>query len=96
MLLACTTAYNQDESVDGTQFSDEELQQITSVAGEYVLASLERRLTPAELEKCAGSLEYLQALFLILLGTILAVGYMQPIQDMPTSVNASVSTCFPF
>jgi hypothetical protein len=96
MLLACTTAYNQDKSVETSQFSDEELQQITSVAGECVLISLERRLTPAELEKCTGSLEYSQALFLILLGTILAVGYMQPIQDTPTSASASVSIYLPF
>lgn len=89
MLLACTTAYNQDKSVETSQFSDGELQQITSVAGECVLVSLEKRLTPAELEKCTGSLEYSQALFLILLGTILAVGYMEPIQDTPNLANAS-------
>jgi hypothetical protein len=81
--------------VEVGQVSDEELRQITFVAGEYVLASLERRPAPAELEKCAGSLEYLQALFLILLGTILAVGYMQPIKDTPASANGSVSTCIP-
>ncbi|KAN0122932.1 hypothetical protein V8E51_001258 [Hyaloscypha variabilis] len=89
MLLASTTAYNQERDAETSQFSDEELQQITSVAGEYVLASLERRLTPAELEKNTGRLEYSQALFLILLGTILAVGYMQPVQDQPTSAIAS-------
>jgi hypothetical protein len=96
MLLACTTAYNQDKSVDTSQFSDEELRQITSLAGECVLASLERMLTPVALEKCKGSLEYLQALFLILLGTILAVGYMQPIQDTRNLANASVSAYLPF
>jgi hypothetical protein len=96
MLLACTTAYNQDKSVETSQFSDGELQQITSVAGECVLVSLEKRLTPAELEKCTGSLEYSQALFLILLGTILAVGYMEPIQDTPNLANASVSAYLPF
>jgi hypothetical protein len=88
MLLACTTAYNQDKSVETSQFSDGELQQITSVAGERVLVSLERRLTPAELKKCKGSLEYSQATFLILLGTILAVDYMQLIQDTPYLANA--------
>jgi len=92
MLLACTTAYNQEKGAETSQFSDEELQQISSVAGEYVLASLERRLTPAELEKNMATLEYSQALFLVLLGTILAVSYMEPIHDPPTSDNALVST----
>jgi hypothetical protein len=86
MLLACTTAYNQEKGAETSQFSDEELQQISSVAGEYVLASLER------LEKNMATLEYSQALFLVLLGTILAVSYMEPIHDPPTSDNTLVST----
>ncbi|PMD39417.1 hypothetical protein L207DRAFT_583292 [Hyaloscypha variabilis F] len=89
MLLACTTAYNREKGAETSQFSYEELQQITSVAGEYVLASLERRLTPAELEKNMATLEYSQALFLVLLGTILAVSYMEPIHDPLTSDIAS-------
>jgi hypothetical protein len=91
MLLACTTSYIQDKSVRNCQFSDEELQQISSLAGECVLSSLERKLTPAELERCAGGVEYLQALYLVLLGTILAVGYMQPFEESSTIAHASVS-----
>lgn len=96
MLLACTTTYNQDKSEESFRFSEEELQQITAVAGECVLGSLEKLLTTTELRKRSNSLEYLQALFLILLGTVLAVGYMQPVQKTPSLTDTLVSSYLSF
>jgi hypothetical protein len=92
MLLACSTAYIQDKGVRICGLSEEELQQISSLAGESVLSSLEILLTSAALEKRAGSHEYLQALYLILLGTVLAVGYTQLPERALTTSDASVST----
>jgi hypothetical protein len=58
-----------------------ELQQIGAFAGHQFLIFLDKKLTPQSLATL--SKEDLQALFLIIMGTILAIGYAQPMKEFP-------------
>jgi hypothetical protein len=59
-----------------------ELQRIGAVAGHQFLMFLDKKLTPQSLATL--SKEDLQALFLMIMGTILAIGYAQPVKEFPT------------
>jgi hypothetical protein len=54
-------------------FSGTDFQQVAAPAGSSVLAELDNRLTPDRLAKCSH--QQLQALFLVIFGATLAVGY---------------------
>ena len=58
-----------------------ELQQIGALSGHNCLGYLDRRLKPQSLALC--SLDDLRALFLLLVGTSLAVGYAKPTMEHP-------------
>jgi hypothetical protein len=58
-----------------------ELQQIGALSGHNCLEYLDRKLKPQSLALC--SLDALRALFLLLVGTSLAVGYAKPTMEHP-------------
>jgi hypothetical protein len=77
MLYAESLAYIQPTTKDQHHLSIQELQQIGAVAGHSFLKFLDEKLRPQSLKNC--SKEDLHALFLLVVGTILAVGYTDPI-----------------
>jgi hypothetical protein len=82
MLYAQTLAYTQVHALGtGYLLSVTELQQIGALAGHSFLLELDRKLTPTHLASCSQA--SLQALFLMIFGTILAVGYASPPADSP-------------
>lgn len=76
MIYAISLAYTQPTAPDRDDLSIEELHQIGSVAGHGLLKELDERLKPQSLNDCSG--DDLRALFLLVFGTILAVGYTKP------------------
>jgi hypothetical protein len=58
-----------------------ELQRIGAPAGHQFLIFLDKKLTPQSFATL--SKEDLQALFLMIMGTILAIGYAQPMKEFP-------------
>jgi hypothetical protein len=79
MLYAESLAYIQPTTEDQHHFSIRELQQIGAITGHSFLKFLDDKLRPQSLKHC--SKEDLQALFLLVVGTILAVGYTDPVVD---------------
>jgi hypothetical protein len=79
MLYAESLAYIQPTTEDQHHLSIRELQQIGAVAGHSFLKFLDDKLRPQSLKHC--SKEGLQTLFLLVVGTILAVGYTGPVVD---------------
>ena len=61
----------------GKDYNKDDLENIRSFAGTSVLRHLERVLSNIALAET--SLKEMKALFLILFGTIIAVGYSQPV-----------------
>jgi hypothetical protein len=82
MVYAISLAHNQQNSIHGHQYTFAELQKIGSLAGESCLRFLEKKLTPQSLANLSRN--ELQALFLMVVGTILAVGYAQPVGEFPS------------
>jgi hypothetical protein len=81
MLYAQSLAYTRSPISDTGYFSARELQQIAALAGHSFLLELDRKLTPTHLASC--SQEGLEALFLVIFGTTLAVGYASPVAYSP-------------
>ncbi len=81
MLYAQSLAYNQATEPDEEELGILELQHIGAVSGHAFLAELDQKLTPMALAN--SSHDSLQALFLLIFGTILAVGYSPPIDNSP-------------
>ncbi|KAH8742564.1 hypothetical protein BGZ57DRAFT_743686, partial [Hyaloscypha finlandica] len=71
MIYAISLAYTQPDSHD---FSIPELYQVGDLAGHRFLKRLDKLLKPQQLKSCSG--DELRVLFLLVIGTILAVGYM--------------------
>jgi hypothetical protein len=76
MLYAESLAYTQPTSDEKHHLSVPELQQIGAVAGHNVLTFLDLKLKSDSLR--SASKHDLEAMFLLLVGTILAVGYSNP------------------
>jgi hypothetical protein len=73
MLYAESLAYTQPTSNNKDHLSVPELQQIRDIAGHNILIFLDRKLKPESLWSCSkGDLE---AVFLLVISTILAVSY---------------------
>lgn len=68
-----------------------ELQQIGAIAGQKILSALDYKLRPQNLAK--SSKQDLEALFLVVFGTILAVGYTAPTMNYPAFPSTQV-LCF--
>lgn len=97
MIYAITLAFTQPTSPHKHYLNVLELQQIGSMAGHNFLGVLEERLKPQSLKDYLAkhSKDYLQALFLLVVGTILAVGYTEPGSDVlgiSNTVSASTPT----
>jgi hypothetical protein len=73
--------YSQSIRKDEHIISVRVLHQIGAMTGHDLLLELDRKLSPQELAVC--SKEDLQALFLIVFGTILAIGYFPPATKFP-------------
>lgn len=90
MIYATTLAYTQTSAPDKHHLNPLELRRIGAVAGHKLLKVLDEKLKPQSLKGCSE--DDLQALFLLVVGTILAVGYAEP----DTSTNDSVGViCTP-
>jgi hypothetical protein len=76
MLYAESLAHLRPTAEDQQHLSTSELCQIGAAAGHSFLNFLDKKLRPESLK--SGSHEYLQTLFLLIVGTILAVGYTSP------------------
>lgn len=76
MIYAISIAYTQIDAANTHPLSNSELNQIGSLAGHGLLAFLDEKLKPRSLKHCSEA--DLHALFLLIIGTILAVGYIEP------------------
>ncbi len=76
MIYAISLAYTQKGATDSRPLSISELTQIGSIAGHEFLEFLDEKLKPQSLKNCSKA--DLHALFLLIIGTILAVGYIEP------------------
>jgi hypothetical protein len=74
MIYAISLAYTQPTAPDRHYLSIPELRQIGSMAGHKFLKTLDKRLKPEYLKTCSG--DELRFLFLLVFGTIRAVGYV--------------------
>jgi hypothetical protein len=90
MLYAQSLAYTQQTSSDKHCLSIAELQQVAGLAGHNFLMVLDQKLRPNFLASCPKS--GLQALFLLVFGTILAVGYVSPVKESPIFPEEYVSS----
>ena len=79
MLFAKSLAYTQPTTAVKHYLSVLELQLIGAMAGHHFIKILDQKLKPQSLG--AYSKDNLQALFLLVVGTILDVGYSEPIQN---------------
>lgn len=91
MIYAQSLAYTQSTSPHWHFLSVAELHQIGAFAGHTWLKKLDEKLKPQYLSTC--SKEQLHALFLLLIGTILAVGYTRPVQ-VPSPIFNEVRHIF--
>jgi hypothetical protein len=95
MIYTTSLAYTQSTSPHTHFLSITELHQIGAIAGHSWLKTLDEKLKPQYLSTC--SKEQLHALFLLLIGTILAVGYTSPAQALsPTSNDVRPVSIWPF
>jgi hypothetical protein len=94
MLYAISLANTQQSSDHEYQLSVANLQKVGALAGKHCLRFLDNTLTAASLAKIfkqRNGKEALQALFLLAVGTILAIGYAQPITESPVFPRNEVS-----
>jgi hypothetical protein len=75
MIYGISLAYTQLTGADREHLHIRDLLQTGSIAGHSLLKALDEKLKPQSLKRC--SRDGLQALFLLVFGTILAVGYTQ-------------------
>ena len=85
MVYTESLAYTQSTSQHRHFLSITELHQIGAIAGHTWLKTLNEKVKPQYLSTC--SKEELHAIFLLLIGTILAVGYTRPAQVPSPIVN---------
>lgn len=85
MICAITLAYTQKLAPDRHRQRIFELNQIGSIAGHELLKVLDEKLKPQSLKDCSE--DDLHALFLLVVGTILAVGYTEPDANHCNSQN---------
>lgn len=85
MLYAQSLAYTQPTAPDKHQLSVLELQQIAAIAGHNCLNFLDARLNPQSLSPSSAhsSKDHYRVLFLLIIATILAVGYASPTATHP-------------
>jgi hypothetical protein len=81
MLYAQSLAYTQHTSLHKHNLSITELEQIAGHAGHNFLMELDSKLRPTVLSGL--SRDELLSLFLLIFGTILAVGYASPVKESP-------------
>jgi hypothetical protein len=87
MIYAVSRAYTQSTASGKHLLSISELLQIGSLAGHKFLRSLDKKLEAQSLNNCSRA--DLQALFLLVTGTILAIGYTEPAANKASSGNVS-------
>jgi hypothetical protein len=95
MLYAISLAHTQQSSNHEYQLSLADLRKIGALAGKRCLRFLDNTLTASSLAKIfkdRNAKKILQALFLLAFGTILAIGYAQPITESPVFPGNGVST----
>jgi hypothetical protein len=85
MIYAESLAYTQPTAPDKHYLSIPELRQIGAIAGHEVLKCLDNKLKPQSLRDC--SYGDIQALFLLVFGTILAISYTVPSPEDPELLN---------
>ncbi|PMD33109.1 hypothetical protein L207DRAFT_639814 [Hyaloscypha variabilis F] len=81
MIYAISLAHTQPKTGAKHMYTALELQGIGSLGGERLLSFLEKRLTAQSLGTLSKN--ELQVLFLMIVGTILAIGYAQPVTESP-------------
>jgi hypothetical protein len=94
MIYAISIAYTQQSSNHEYQLSIADLQKIGAVAGKRCLSFLDNTLAAsslARISKDRNAKKTLQALFLLAFGTILAIGYAQPVAESPVFPGTEVS-----
>jgi len=85
MLYAESLAYIKPATENQQHFTTLELRQIGGTAGHNFLTFLDKRLRPESLKDCSH--ESLQSIFLLVVGTILAVGYASQVDFDLQPVN---------
>jgi len=90
MIYAVSLAYTQPTASGKHPLSISELLQVGSLAGYKFLKSLDKKLEAQSLNDCSRA--DLQALFLLVTGTILAIGYTEPAANKASSRNVSPPT----
>ena len=90
MIYAVSLAYTQPTASGKDPLSISELLQVGSLAGHKFLKSLDKKLEAQSLNDCSRA--DLQALFLLVIGTILAIGYTEPAANKASSRNVSPPT----
>jgi hypothetical protein len=89
MVYAMSLAHTQQGATKKQQYTLLELQIMGLTAGEQFLPFLERQLSPQSL---ANRSRYeLQVIFLMIVGTILAIGYARPTVESPPFPSIEVS-----
>jgi hypothetical protein len=94
MIYAISLAHIQQNSDHEYQLSIADLQKIGAFAGKRCLKFLDNSLTVSSLVrifKDRNAKKTLQALFLLAFGTILAIGYAQPVTESPVFPGTEVS-----
>lgn len=89
MVYAISSARTQQGTAKKHQYTVLELQTLGSLAGEQLLHFLEKQLTPQSLANRSKNEQ--QVLFLMIIGTILAIGYAQPMVESPPFPSPDVS-----
>lgn len=84
MVYTESLAYTQSTSQHRHFLSVTELHQIGAIAGHTWLQTLDEKVKPQYLSTC--SKEELHVLFLLLIGTVLAVGYTRPARAPPSPI----------
>ena len=89
-LLVCITSiiFNKGQHTSYIRFPSKDLRIIRARAAKGVLQHLEKALKPAALEKAARSRAQLEALFMLVFGTIIAAGYFQEWKEVNTPLHA--------
>jgi hypothetical protein len=87
IIYAVSLAYTQPTAPGKDPLSIFELLQVGSLAGHKFLKSLDKKLKAQSLNSCSRA--NLQALFLLVTGTILAISYTEPAANGASSRNVS-------
>lgn len=85
MIYAVSLAYTQHTALDKHLLSISELLQVGSLAGHTFLKFLDKKLETQSLNDCSRT--DLQTLFLLVIGTILAIFYTEPAANKVSFTN---------